>query len=117
MMVELEEKIRFPNFLNLTISEEVLYDCCAGSVSKGDFTHTENSFLHKWSHIKQKKIDRIILTINHGSLFCVCSVLYQIMQLLQPVYTFLLLAVCVCAVAFWKLRKKLFVVKSFTTFH
>ena len=94
MMVELEEKIRFPNFLNLTISEEVFYDCCAGSVSKGDFTHTENSFLHKWSHIKQKKIDRIILTINHGS-FCVCSVLYQIMQLLQGVIYF-----CSVVVAF-----------------
>ena len=113
MMVELEEKIRFPNFLNLTISEEVFYDCCAGSASKGDFTHTENSFLHKWSHIKQKKIDRIILTINHGSLFCVCSVLYQIMQLLHT-------RRYISALWWWLFRnweKKLFVVKSFTTFH
>ena len=56
-------------------------------------------FIHKWFHIKQKKIDRIILTINHGS-FCVCSVLYQIMQLLQGVI-FLL-----CGVGFLEIEKK-----------
>ena len=55
MMVELEEKIRFPNFLNLTISEEVFYDCCAGSVSKGDFNHTENSFYTQMVPYKTKE--------------------------------------------------------------